>query len=95
MALKISEIPTTLSEITNETLVEVSEKSGTTYTTKKYNLKNIAEEIASLLPHGDEAHSETYIKEGDPVSMIIETSELKIMTADERYKLATMGGIPI
>ena len=35
MAIKISEIPTTLSEITNETPVEVSEKVGETYTTKK------------------------------------------------------------
>jgi hypothetical protein len=44
MALKISEIPTTLSEITNETLVEVSEKVDTTYTTKKFNLKQLVED---------------------------------------------------
>jgi len=48
MALKISEIPTTLSAITNETLVEVSEKSGTTYTTKKYDLKQLSDAIANL-----------------------------------------------
>ncbi len=44
MALKISEIPTTLSAITNETLVEVSEKVDTTYTTKKFNLKQLVED---------------------------------------------------
>jgi len=48
MALKISEIPTTLSAITNETLVEVSEESGTTYTTKKYDLKQLSDAIANL-----------------------------------------------
>jgi len=153
MALKISEIPTALSEITNETLVEVSEKSGETYTTKKFDLKKIIDDIAVSPPHGDEAHTEDYIKEGDSrltnarmplehaqthvdgtddiqlatstqkglmssayaakldgieanannyihpathsLDMITETSTLKIMTADERYKLATMGGIPI
>ena len=41
MAIKISEIETTLSAITNETLVEVSEKAGETYTTKKYDLKQL------------------------------------------------------
>ncbi len=45
MAIKISEIPTTLSAITNETLVEVSEKIGETYTTKKYDLKQISDSI--------------------------------------------------
>lgn len=45
MAIKISEIPTTLSSITNETLVEVSEKIGETYTTKKYDLKQISDSI--------------------------------------------------
>lgn len=45
MALKISEIPTTLSTITNETLVEVSEKVGETYITKKYDLKQISDSI--------------------------------------------------
>ena len=62
MALKISEIPTTLSTITNETLVEVSEKVGASYTTKKYDLKKLT---TSPL-HGDEAHTEDYVKEGDP-----------------------------
>lgn len=62
MALKISEIPTTLSAITNETLVEVSEKVDMTYTTKKYDLKKLT---TSPL-HGDEAHTEDYVKEGDP-----------------------------
>jgi len=45
VALKISEIPTTLSSITNETFVEVSEKVGTVYTTKKYDLKQISDSI--------------------------------------------------
>ena len=41
MALKISEITTTLTDIVNETLVEVSEKTGASYTTKKFNLQNL------------------------------------------------------
>lgn len=41
MALKISEITTTLTDIVNETLVEVSEKTDSTYTTKKFNLQNL------------------------------------------------------
>lgn len=41
MALKISEIPTTLTDIVNETLVEVSEKTDASYTTKKFNLQNL------------------------------------------------------
>lgn len=48
MALKISEIATALSTITNETLIEVSEKSGATYTTKKYDIKQLADAIAVL-----------------------------------------------
>jgi hypothetical protein len=48
MALKISEIGTTLSSIINETLVEVSEKSGSSYTTKKFDLKQLSESINSL-----------------------------------------------
>lgn len=45
--------------------------------------------------HGDEAHTETYVKEGEPISVLTETLELKIMTADERDRLSTLGGIPI
>lgn len=41
MALKISEITTTLTDIVNETLVEVSEKTDASYTTKKFNLQNL------------------------------------------------------
>jgi len=42
MALKISEITATVTDITKETLVEVSEKTGSTYTTKKFNLQGLA-----------------------------------------------------
>ena len=42
MALKISEITATVTDITKETLVEVSEKTDSTYTTKKFNLQGLA-----------------------------------------------------
>ena len=42
MALKISEITATVTDITKETLVEVSEKTDGTYTTKKFNLQGLA-----------------------------------------------------
>ena len=45
---------------------------------------------------GIEANANNYIHPAThSLDMITETSTLKIMTADERYKLATMGGIPI
>lgn len=48
MALKISEISTTLSSIVNDTWVEVSEQSGSSYTTKKFNLKQLIDLINNL-----------------------------------------------
>ena len=118
-----------------------------------YHWARKAENIAVSPPHGDEAHTEDYIKEGDPrltdarnpiphasthvdgtddiqlatseqkglmsstyviklngieenannyihpathsLDMITETDVLKIFTADERDRLATLGGIPI
>lgn len=118
-----------------------------------YHWAQKAEDIAVSPMHGDEAHTEDYVKEDDPrltdartptehasthvngtddiqlatstqkglmsstyaekldgieanannyihpvthsLDMITETPELKIMTADERDRLATIGGIPI
>jgi len=48
MALKISEIGTKLTSIINETLVEVSEKNGSTYITKKFDLKQLVDSINNL-----------------------------------------------
>lgn len=48
MALKISEIGTELTSIINKTFVEVSEKNGTSYTTKKYDLKRLSDSIITL-----------------------------------------------
>ena len=75
MALKISEIPTTLSEITNETLVEVSEKSGTTYTTKKFNLKQLVEDqivdgVTNKAPSQNAVYDALATKVAGPVSSI-------------------------
>jgi len=42
MALKISEITATVTDITKETLVEVSEKTDGTYATKKFDLQGLA-----------------------------------------------------
>jgi len=40
MAIKISEISQTVTDVTKNTWVEVSEQDGSTYTTKRYNLKD-------------------------------------------------------
>lgn len=48
MALKISEISATLSSIVNDTWIEVSEQSGSNYTTKKFNLKQLVDLISNL-----------------------------------------------
>lgn len=48
MALKISEIGTELISIIDKTFVEVSEKNGTSYTTKKYDLKRLSDSIIIL-----------------------------------------------
>ena len=48
MALKISEIGTELTSIIDKTFVEVSEKNGTSYTTKKYDLKRLSDSIITL-----------------------------------------------
>ncbi len=45
---------------------------------------------------GIEANANNYIHPAThSLDMITETPELKVMTADERDRLATMGGIPI
>lgn len=75
MALKISEIPTTLSAITNETLVEVSEKVDTTYTTKKFNLKQLVEDqivdgVTNKAPSQNAVYDALATKVAGPVSSI-------------------------
>ena len=49
MAIKISEISQTVTDVTKNTWVEVSEQDGSTYTTKRYNLKDTGAARKQLL----------------------------------------------
>jgi len=75
MAIKISEIPTTLSEITDETLVEVSEKVDTAYTTKKFDLKQLIEDqivdgVTNKAPSQNAVYDALTLKVNCPTSSI-------------------------